>query len=102
MYTDILTDSYLLEYLGEAIRTLDSDEDGKRCITEMENILAKDPKLQMIFYNGNAKTLTEADAEALLRYLKADNEKRTLEHWLCYKRGIVDGICMAKDSGRFK
>ncbi len=102
MYTDVLTDSYLFEYLGEAIQTLDSDEDGKRCIAEMDSILAEHPKLQTVMHNGKAVDLTEADAEALLGYLKTDNEKRTLEHWLCYKRGIVDGICMAKNSGKFK
>ena len=102
MYTDILTDSYLLEYLEEAIHSLNNDEDGRRCMAEKEKILTEHPTLRAVVQDEQAVALSEADAAALIRYIKADNEMRTLEHYLCYKRGIVDGIFMAKDSGKFK
>ena len=102
MYTNIQTDSYLLEYLGETVRTLDCDNDGMECIATMRSILAGHPNVEKIVIGQEAAELSADDTTALIRYLEADSRLRILEHWICYKRGIVDGICTAKDSGKFK
>ena len=102
MYSDFETNSYLLDYLSRTVRTLDHDKDGMECIAKMRSILAEHPNVEKIVFGQEATELSAEDAAALIRYLEVRGELETLEHWVCYKRGIVDGICTAKDSGKFK
>lgn len=102
MYSDISIDSAMLEYLGETVRTLDDDKDGKQCQEELLAILDGHPNVAKVALHFEAAALTKEETETLIQFLKKDQEMRAMEQFVCYKRGLVDGICLVKESGKIK